>query len=70
LQSQWYHANTFLSLKEENLYITAKMTQKWLVPKVSIIKRFHCMLSLHYYSTKLMMPLFVGLWFGLFRQLQ
>jgi len=31
--SQWYHANTFLALKEENLYITAKMTQKWLVPK-------------------------------------
>jgi len=26
LQSQWYHANTFLPLKEENLYITAKMT--------------------------------------------
>ena len=25
-QSQWYHANTFLPLKEENLYITAKMT--------------------------------------------
>jgi len=33
LQSQWYHANTFLPLKEENLYITAKITQKWLVPK-------------------------------------
>jgi len=33
LQSQWYHANTFLPLKEENLYITAKMTQKWLVSK-------------------------------------
>ena len=33
LQPQWYHANTFLPLKEENLYITAKMTQKWLVPK-------------------------------------
>ena len=31
LQSQWYHANTFLPLKEENLYITAKMTKKWLV---------------------------------------
>jgi len=27
LQSQWYHANTILPLKEENLYITAKMTQ-------------------------------------------
>jgi len=34
LQSQWYHANTFLPLKEENLYITAKMTQKCLVPSV------------------------------------
>jgi len=33
LQYQWHHANTFLPLKEENLYITAKMTQKWLVPK-------------------------------------
>jgi len=33
LQPQWYHANTFLPLKEENLYITAKMTQKWLVPR-------------------------------------
>jgi len=33
LQSQWYYANTFLPLKEENLYITAKMTQKWLVQK-------------------------------------
>jgi len=29
LQSQWYHANTFLPLKEENLYITAKMTHMW-----------------------------------------
>jgi len=38
LQSHWYHANTFLPLIEENLYITAKLTQK---PKVLIIKRFH-----------------------------
>jgi len=30
---KWYCANTFLSLKEESLYITAKMAQKWLVPK-------------------------------------
>ena len=41
LQSQWYYANTFLPLKEENLYITAKMTQKWLAPMCPL-KRFHC----------------------------
>jgi len=38
LQSQWYHANTFLPLKDENLYITAKMTQKWLVPKCPLLR--------------------------------
>jgi len=29
MQSQWYHANTFLPLKEENLYITAKTRNGW-----------------------------------------
>jgi len=38
IQKTSYHANTFLPLKEENLYITAKMTQKMASPKVSIIK--------------------------------
>jgi len=42
LQSQWYHANTFLPLKEENLYITAKNDPEMAGPKVSITKRFHC----------------------------
>ena len=40
-QSQWYHANTFLPLKEENLY-NSKNDPEMAGPKVSIIKRFHC----------------------------
>jgi len=39
LQSQWYHANTFLPLKEEN---NSKNDPEIAGPKVSIIKRFHC----------------------------
>jgi len=43
LQSQWYHANTFLPLKEENLYnYNSKNDPEMAGPKVSIIKRFHC----------------------------
>jgi len=41
LQSQWYHANTFLPLKEENSKNDPEMTG----PKVFIIKRFHCSYS-------------------------
>jgi len=43
LRSYWgrvlqFQANTFLPLKEENLYMTAKMTQKWLVPKCPLLR--------------------------------
>jgi len=44
LQSQWYHTNTFLPLKEEKPLYNSKSDPEMAGPKVSIIKRFHCML--------------------------
>jgi len=46
LQSQRYRANTFLPLKEENPLYNSKNDPEMAGPKVSTIKRFHCMPAL------------------------
>jgi len=47
LQSQWYHANTFLPLKEENFYSNSKNDPEMAGPKVSIKRGFTLLGTIH-----------------------